>query len=58
MATVELTAPMRSAADQSVVVQAVTVIVRTVVGMTFLFGFGNMLTLAVVGGADVGVLRW
>jgi hypothetical protein len=45
MATVELTAPMQPAADQSVVVWAVTVM-GTVVGLTFLFGFGNVLNLA------------
>jgi hypothetical protein len=45
MATVELAAPSRPAADQPVV-GAVTVIMGTVVGLTFLFGFGNVLTLA------------
>jgi hypothetical protein len=41
MATVELTARMRPSADQPVVVRAVTVIMGTVVGLTFLFGFGG-----------------
>jgi hypothetical protein len=38
MAIVDLAAPSRPAADQSVVVRAVTVIMGTVVGLTFLFG--------------------
>lgn len=54
MATVELTAPTRPAADQSVVVRAVTLIMGTVVGLTFLFGFGNVLTLAL----RLGVPTW
>jgi hypothetical protein len=45
MAAAELTAPAQPAADQPVV-GAVTVIMGTVVGLTFLFGFGNVLNLA------------
>src|SRR5881628_3093258 len=55
MATVELTAPMRRAADQPVVVRAVTVIMGTVVGLTFLFGFVNVLNLALRLGGPVWV---
>jgi hypothetical protein len=36
----------RSASDGATVVQAVTVIMGVVVGLTFLFGFGNVLNLA------------
>jgi hypothetical protein len=54
MATIELAAPSRSAADQPVV-GAVTVIMGTVVGLTFLFGFGNVLTLALRLGVPVWV---
>jgi hypothetical protein len=32
--------------NQAAVVRAVTVIMGTVVGLTFLFGFGNVLNLA------------
>jgi hypothetical protein len=45
----------RPAADQSVLVRAVTVIMGTVVGLTFLFGFGNVLTLALRLGVPVWV---
>ncbi|MGH3631665.1 MAG: hypothetical protein ACRDRL_30035 [Sciscionella sp.] len=38
--------PTRSSTDQAPVVQAVTVIMGVVVGLTFLFGFGNVLNLA------------
>lgn len=55
MATVELTARMRPAADQPVIVRAVTVIMGTVVGLTFLFGFGNVLNLALRLGVPVWV---
>ncbi len=54
MATLALTAPVRPAADQAVIVKAVTVIIGTVVGLTFTFGFGNVLTLAL----RLGVLIW
>jgi len=47
MATVAFTAPVRPAKDQAVIVRAVTVIMGTVVGLTFTFGFGNVLTLAI-----------
>jgi len=46
MTTVDFPALTRSAADQPVVVRAVTSIMGTVVGLTFLFGFGNVLNLA------------
>ena len=36
----------RSGSDGATVVQAVTVIMGVVVGLTFLFGFGNVWTLA------------
>jgi hypothetical protein len=55
MTTVELTAPMRPAADQPVVVRAVTVIMGTVVGLTFMFGFGNVLNLALRLGVPIWV---
>lgn len=35
-----------SGSDSATVVQAVTVIMGVVVGLTFLFGFGNVLNLA------------
>lgn len=54
MATVELTAGLRPVAGQPIVVRAVTVIMGTVVGLTFLFGFGNVLTLAL----RLGVPLW
>lgn len=40
------TLPPRSGSNSTTVVQAVTVIMGTVVGLTFLFGFGNVLDLA------------
>jgi hypothetical protein len=36
----------RSDSDEATVVQAVTVIMGVIVGLTFLFGFGNVLNLA------------
>ncbi|GHF50751.1 hypothetical protein FHX82_003930 [Amycolatopsis bartoniae] len=57
--TVERAAPRRpdaeSAAGQAAVVQAVTAIMGTVVGLTFLFGFGNVLDLALRLGVPVWV---
>jgi hypothetical protein len=47
--------PTRPAADQATVVRAVTVIMGTVVGLTFLFGFGNVLSLALRLGVPVWV---
>jgi hypothetical protein len=38
--------PARPGPDTAPVVQAVAVIMGTVVGLTFLFGFGNVLNLA------------
>ncbi|TCO65102.1 hypothetical protein EV192_101887 [Actinocrispum wychmicini] len=55
MATVELATRMRPAADQPVVVRAVTVTMGTVVGLTFLFGFGNVLNLALRLGVPIWV---
>jgi hypothetical protein len=46
MATIELNASSRPTADQAVIVRAVTIIMGTVVGLTFMFGFGNVPTLA------------
>jgi hypothetical protein len=45
----------RSDADGTTVVQAVTAIMGTVVGLTFLFGFGNVLSLALRLGVPVWV---
>ena len=45
---------MRSASDGASVVQAVTVIMGVVVGLTLLFGFGNVLNLAL----RLGVPTW
>lgn len=47
--------PTRSSSDQAPVVQAVTVIMGVVVGLTFLFGFGNVLNLALRLGVPVWV---
>lgn len=55
MATVELAILNHRTAEQPVVVRAVTVIVGTVVGLTFTFGFGNVLTLALHLGVPVWV---
>jgi hypothetical protein len=44
----------RSGSDGAAVVQAVTVIMGVVVGLTFLFGFGNVLSLAL----RLGVPAW
>jgi hypothetical protein len=38
--------PTRSGSDGHTIVQTVTVIMGTVIGLTFLFGFGNVLNLA------------
>ncbi|MEU8140241.1 SpdA protein [Streptodolium elevatio] len=43
-----------SAADQDTVVRAVTVIIGAVIGLTFLFGFGNVWALAL----RLGVFPW
>ncbi|MFI7681030.1 MULTISPECIES: hypothetical protein [Pseudonocardiaceae] len=45
----------RSASDGATVVRAVTVIMGVVVGLTFLFGFGNVLNLALRLGVPVWV---
>jgi hypothetical protein len=47
--------PTRSSSDQAPVVPAVTIIMGTVVGLTFLFGFGNVLTLALRLGVPIWV---
>jgi hypothetical protein len=54
MMAVELTTQQRPDATHHVIVQAVTVIMGTVVALTFLFGFGNVLTLAL----RLGVPAW
>ena len=46
--------PTRSGSDGAAVVQAVTVIMAVVIGLTFLFGFGNVLNLAL----RLGVPTW
>lgn len=46
--------PVRSGSDATTVVKAVTVIMGVVVGLTFLFGFGNVLNLAL----RLGVPAW
>ena len=43
-----------SSAEPAVIVRAVTVIMGTVVGLTFWFGFGNVLDLAFRLGAGLG----
>jgi hypothetical protein len=53
----------RSGPDGSTVIKAVTAIMGTVVGLTFLFGFGNVLNLALRSGCRSGWrrssrLRW
>jgi hypothetical protein len=45
---------IRSGSDGATVVQAVTVIMGVVVGLTFMFGFGNVLNLAL----RLGVPAW
>jgi hypothetical protein len=54
MAAPTPTTTTRSTSDQAPVVRAVTVIMGIVVGLTFLFGFGNVLNLAL----RLGVLVW
>ncbi|WIV57834.1 hypothetical protein [Amycolatopsis nalaikhensis] len=54
MTSAELGVSTRPAADQAAVVRAVTVIMGIVVGLTFLFGFGNVLNLAL----RLGVPAW
>lgn len=55
MTTVDFPVLTRPAADQPVVVRAVTVIMDTVIGLTFLFGFGNVLNLALRLGVPIWV---
>lgn len=55
MAAVEFSRAGRPAVDPTVVVRSVTVILGTVVGLTFLFGFGNVLNLALRLGVPVWV---
>ncbi|SFQ70104.1 hypothetical protein SAMN05421810_113109 [Amycolatopsis arida] len=55
MAAVELGGAERPAVDPAVVVRSVTVIMGTVIGLTFLFGFGNVLSLALRLGVPVWV---
>jgi hypothetical protein len=55
MATLAFTAPARQTTDQAVIVRSVTAIIGTVVGLTFTFGFSNVLTLALRLGVPVWV---
>ena len=55
MATAEISVSTRPTADEATIVRAVTVIMGTVVGLTFLFGFGNVLNLALRLGVPVWV---
>lgn len=55
MATATLPTQTPSTGNQAAVVRAVTVIMGTVVGLTFLFGFGNVLNLALRLGVPVWV---
>jgi hypothetical protein len=55
MITARSNSSIRPAGDQAVVVRAVTVIMGVVVGLTFLFGFGNVLSLALRLGVPVWV---
>lgn len=51
--------PNRSASDGATVVKAVTVIMGVVVGLAYLFGFGDVLNLALRLGVPVWVApRW
>jgi len=53
MATARSNSSNRPAGDQAVVVRAVTVIMGVVVGLMFMFGFGNVLSLALRLGVPV-----
>jgi hypothetical protein len=55
MAAVEVSPPTCRSCEPVAVIRAVTVIMGTVVGLTFLFGFGNVLDLALQLGAPVWV---
>lgn len=55
MAAVNLDRPRPTLVDPAPVVRAVTVIMGTVVGLTFMFGFGNVLNLALRLGVPVWV---
>ena len=55
MATAGRTSVPQSSTEPAVIVRAVTVIMGTVVGLTFLFGFGNVLNLALRLGVPVWV---
>lgn len=55
MAAATLPTQAPSTGNQAAVVRAVTVIMGTVVGLTFLFGFGNVLNLALRLGVSVWV---
>ncbi|TCO59403.1 hypothetical protein [Actinocrispum wychmicini] len=54
MTTIEFNRAGQSPIESTVVVTSVTVIVGTVVGLTFMFGFGNVLSLAL----RLGVPGW
>src|SRR5436305_6568498 len=55
MATVDPAVPTPPTTDRPVIVRAITVITATVVGLTFTFGFGNVLALALRLGMPVWV---
>jgi hypothetical protein len=55
MTSANLSVSTRPAAGQTAVIRAVTVIMGVVVGLTFLFGFGNVLNLALRLGVPVWV---
>ncbi|WP_308301026.1 MULTISPECIES: hypothetical protein [unclassified Crossiella] len=55
MATLGHDSSSQSSTESAVIVRAVTVIMGTVVGLTFLFGFGNVLNLALRLGVPVWV---
>jgi hypothetical protein len=55
MTTARSNSSNRPAGDKAVVVRVVTVIMGVVVGLTFLFGFGNVLNLALRLGVPVWV---
>lgn len=55
MATVDPAIPTPPTTDRPVIVRAITVITATVVGLTFAFGFGNVLALALRLGVPVWV---
>jgi hypothetical protein len=55
MVTAATNLPKRDTGDAATIVRAVTAIMGTVVGLTFLFGFANVLNLALRLGVPVWV---